>query len=121
TFLMILCNAFNSALVGSALLTVNSHASLWNKRQNLRKNLNTPSIPLVFQGLLCSNGPKNISYMRKVSAPYCEIKTSGFTTLNLDFDIFSTSTPQTYLPFSSINSASTNSGLNSLNASISRT
>ncbi len=35
----------------------------------MRKKRCTPSMPLVSQGLLCSTGPRNISYMRKVSAP----------------------------------------------------
>ena len=29
-----------------------------------------PSMPLVSHGLLCSSGPRNISYNRSVSAPY---------------------------------------------------
>src|SRR5690606_2777979 len=71
TFLIILCNAFHSALVGSPSLTEKFPPSSWNNFQNLRRNLKTPSIPLVFQGLLCSSGPRNISYIRNVSAPYC--------------------------------------------------
>ena len=57
----------------------------------LRKNLCTPSMPLVSQGLDCSKGPKNISYKRKVSAPYCSTITSGLTTLYIDLDIRITS------------------------------
>src|ERR1700748_1962532 len=74
TLRIILCNDFNSALVGSADDTLKFQASSWNKRQNLRRNLNTPSIPLVFHGLLCSSGPKNISYIRRVSAPSPSIR-----------------------------------------------
>src|SRR5690606_15611958 len=88
TFLMILCKAFHSAFSGSSSLTANPPSASWNNFQNLRRNLYTPSMPLVFQGLLCSNGPRNISYIRKVSAPYWSIMSSGFTTLYLDFDIF---------------------------------
>src|ERR1700722_20192631 len=69
TLRMILCSDFNSALVGSSSDKLNFHASSWNSLQNLRRNLKTPSMPLVFHGLLCSKGPKNISYMRRVSAP----------------------------------------------------
>src|ERR1035437_623162 len=62
-------------------------------------------MPLVSHGLLASTGPKNISYIRKVSAPYLSIKSFGLTVLYFDLDIFSTSTPQMYLPSSKINSA----------------
>src|SRR5690606_25221992 len=106
TFLMILCKALYSALLGSSSDTWKFPSASWNKRHTLRKNLYTPSIPFVFQGFACSKGPKNISYRRRVSAPYCSMISSGLTTLNLDFDIFSTSVPQIYLPFSNMNSAS---------------
>src|SRR5690606_12413012 len=69
TFLMVLCRIFNSSRVGSALLTFQLPCASWNRFQNLRKNLNTPSMPLVFQGLLNSSGPRNISYKHSVSAP----------------------------------------------------
>src|SRR5690606_35142003 len=46
-------------------------------------------MPAVFQGLYCSSGPRNISYKRKLSAPYCSQIASGWTTLYLDLDIFS--------------------------------
>src|SRR6478735_6039018 len=62
-------------------------------------------MPLVSQGLLCSTGPRNISYMRKVSAPYFSQSSFGLTVLYFDLDIFSVSTPQMYLPSSKINSA----------------
>src|SRR5690606_551141 len=84
------------------------------------KNRCTPSIPLVSQGLLISTGPKNISYMRNVSAPYLATRSSGLTVLNLDLDIFSTSDPQIYFPSSRTNSASLYSPLrHCLNCSIS--
>src|SRR5690606_9942520 len=120
TFLMILCKALYSALLGSSSETWKLPSASWNKRHSLRRNLYTPSIPLVFQGFACSNGPKNISYKRKVSAPYFSTTSSGLTTLNLDLDIFSTSVPQMYLPFSRINSASAKSGRKFLNFSRSR-
>src|SRR3712207_2579002 len=47
-------------------------------------------MPFVSHGLLISTGPKNISYIRKVSAPYLSTTSSGLTTLSFDFDIFST-------------------------------
>ena len=48
-----------------------------------------PSQPEVCQGLTCSRGPINISYMRRVSAPKRSTMSSGLTTLYLDLDIFS--------------------------------
>src|SRR5690606_24964552 len=69
--------------------------------QKRLKNLYTPSMPLVFQGFEASNGPRNISYMRSVSAPWLSMMSSGFTTLNFDFDIFSTSLGHTNVPSSS--------------------
>src|SRR5690606_6665274 len=77
TFLMILCNALYSALVGSSSDTLKFPSASWNKRHTLRKNLYTPSIPFVFQGFACSNGPKNISYKRNVSAPKLAMISSG--------------------------------------------
>src|SRR5690606_5883097 len=120
TFLMILCNALYSVFVGSSSDTLKFPSASWNKRHTLRKNLYTPSIPFVFQGFDCSKGPKNISYRRKVSAPKFAIISSGFTTLNFDFDIFSTSVPQMYLPSSNTNSASAKSGRKDLNFSVSK-
>ena len=77
-------------------------------------------MPEVFQGLACSKGPKNISNNRKLSAPYCSQMASGFTTLYLDLDIFSTSRETLKVPSSSvINWASLNSSLQFLKASIS--
>ena len=119
TFLMSLCNDFSSSRVGSSLFTTNWSPSK-NRFQNFFKKRCTPSIPFVSQGLLCSSGPKNISYKRRVSAPYFSTISSGFTTLNIDFDIFSTAHPQIYFPSSKINSAVSNSGLHFLKASISR-
>ena len=49
TFLMVLCSTFNSSLEGISSLTLKSSPT-WNRRQNLRKNLYTPSIPCVSQG-----------------------------------------------------------------------
>ena len=78
-------------------------------------------MPFVSQGLLASTGPRNISYRRSVSAPYFSTIMSGLTTLNIDFDIFSTAQPQIYLPSSSTNSALAYSGRHALNASMSST
>ncbi len=105
TFLMVLCNDFKLSFDGSLLVTIKPLSSKY-KRHNFFKNPKTPEIPAVFQGFACSNGPKNISYKRKVSAPYSLQISSGVTTLYLDFDIFSISRPTMYFPFSSvINSA----------------
>src|SRR3970040_888477 len=106
TFLMVLCNDFKLSFVGVSLLTIKPFSSKY-KRHNFLRNPKTPEIPAVFQGFACSNGPKNISYKRKVSAPYSLQISSRVTTLYLDFDIFSISRETIYLPFSSqINSAS---------------
>src|SRR5690606_11350180 len=90
TFLMVLCSDLYISFVGSSLVTFRPLSSKYNLH-NFFKNPKTPVIPAVFQGLACSSGPKNISYKRKVSAPYSLQMSSGFTTLYLDFDIFSTS------------------------------
>src|SRR5690349_17191703 len=68
-FFSVLFNTFSSSRVGSSMLTVKLPALSWKRFQNLRRNLKTPSIPFVFQGLDNSKGPKNISYILKVSAP----------------------------------------------------
>src|SRR5690606_36042597 len=91
----------------------------WYRRHNFFKKLYTPEIPAVFQGLDCSKGPKNISYKRRLSAPYSSQILSGLTTLYLDLDIFSTSRPTIYLPSSKTNWASRYSVRQFLNASIS--
>src|SRR5690606_4131744 len=119
TFLMVLCNDLYISFVGSSSVTITPLSSAY-KRHNFLRKPKTPVIPAVFQGLACSNGPKNISYKRNVSAPYSFAISSGLTTLNLDFDIFSTSCPTMYLPESSkINSALAKSGLQALNPSTS--
>src|SRR5258706_1458473 len=94
--------------------------SSWKRFQKRLKNLYTPSMPLVFQGLDCSSGPRNISYRRRVSAPYFSMMSSGLTTLYLDLDIFSMAEPQRYRPSSSvINSAFENCGCHFLKRSLS--
>src|SRR5450631_2772508 len=119
TFLIALCNTFHSASVAWLFVQTFPFRSSKNKRQSLRRNRCTPSIPLVSQGLLCSTGPRNISYIRNVSAPYFSTSSVGFTVLNLDFDIFSTSAPQIYFPSSVIKWARVYSGLQDLNFGIS--
>ena len=119
TFLISLCKDFNSSAVGSASVTCRVSVLPKNKPQSFFKKRCTPSIPFVSQGLDCSNGPRNISYKRRVSAPYFSTIISGFTTLNMDLDIFSTAHPQIYLPSSNTNSASLYSGRQFLKASIS--
>src|SRR5690606_2151112 len=104
---------------GSSSVTFKPLSSKYN-RHNFFRNPKTPVIPAVFQGLACSSGPKNISYKRKVSAPYSLQMSSGFTTLKNDFDIFSTSRPTTNLSLSSLmNIASLNSSLHCFILSIS--
>ena len=116
---MVLCNDFKLSLVGTSSVTIIVCSSKY-KRHSFFKNPKTPEIPAVFQGFACSNGPKNISYKRKVSAPYSLQISSGDTTLYLDFDIFSTSRPTMYFPFSSVmNSAVAYSSLHLLNLSTS--
>ena len=117
TFSMVLCSVFSDAFEGFSSLTP-KESDWWNNRQNLFKKLLTPEIPAVFQGLACSMGPKNISYMRKVSAPYWSQIASGLTTLYLDFDIFSTSRPTMYLPSSNSNVASAKWGCHFFTSSI---
>ena len=117
-FLMARCRIFSSASVAFSSFHILPFISSKNKRHNFLRKRCTPSIPLVSQGLLASTGPRNISYMRKVSAPYLLHNSSGLTVLYLDLDIFSTSALQIYLPSSRINSASANSGFHFLKASI---
>ena len=119
-FLMVLCNAFSSAAVGASSVTMLcSVCSSKNKRHNFFRKRCTPSIPLVSQGLLISIGPRNISYIRNVSAPYSFTISSGLTTLYFDLDIFSVSTPQRYLPSSRMNCALAYSGRHCLKPSVS--
>src|SRR5690554_7939571 len=87
---MVLCNDLYISFVGSSSVMFTPLSSAYKRHSFLRKP-NTPVIPAVFQGFACSNGPKNISYKRNVSAPYSSQISSGFTTLNLDLDIFSRS------------------------------
>src|SRR5690606_7663035 len=96
TFLMVLCRVFRLSArispVRGGLSIVNCPSGPeWYRRHNFFKKLYTPEIPAVFQGLDCSKGPKNISYKRRLSAPYSSQILSGLTTLYLDLDIFSTS------------------------------
>src|SRR5690606_2302961 len=103
---MVLCNDLYISLVGSSSVMFKPLSSKYNLHNFLRKP-KTPVIPAVFQGFACSKGPKNISYKRNVSAPYSSQISSGLTTLYFDLDIFSTSRPTMYFPFSSkINFAS---------------
>src|SRR5437868_6851281 len=128
-FLIVRCNTFNSASVDLSSFQILAsppaplptergvETSLKNSLHNFRRKRCTPSIPFVSQGLLASTGPRNISYMRKVSAPYFNTRSSGLTVLNLDLDIFSTSELQIYFPSSSrINVASLYSGFHFLKA-----
>ena len=87
----------------------------------MRKKRKQPSMPFESQGLLWLMGPRNISYRRRVSAPYFSTIMSGLTTLYIDFDIFSIAQPHTYLPSSSTNSAVAYSGRHCLKASTSST
>src|SRR5690606_30581506 len=118
TFLMVLCNDLYISAVGSSLVTINPLSSAY-KRHNFLRKPKTPVIPAVFQGFACSNGPKNISYKRNVSAPYSSQISSGFTTLYQRLDIFSTSRPTMYFPFSKINVASENCGCHAFSFSTS--
>ena len=119
TFLMSLCRLLSCSAVGSSSFGRNSSSRFQNNAQNFLRNRWQPSIPFVSQGFDCSTGPRNISYKRSVSAPYFSTIISGFTTLNIDFDIFSIAHPQIYLPSSRINSALAYSGRHALNASMS--
>src|SRR5690349_11796638 len=96
---MVLCKILSSGFVGASFEAAKTSPcppskGEWNSRQKRFKNPNTPLIPLVFQGLLCSKGPRNISYNRNVSAPKSLQMSSGVTTFHFDLDIFSTSQPQ---------------------------
>ena len=121
TFLMSLCMLFSCSAVGSSSVGRNCPSRLKNSPHSFFRKRWQPSMPLVSQGLLASTGPRNISYRRRVSAPYFSTIMSGFTTLNIDFDIFSTAHPQMYFPSSSMNSAFSYSGLHFLKASRSST
>src|ERR1700739_2349488 len=96
-FLIVLCKTFNSASVGFSSVHTFPLISSKNKRHNFFRKRCTPSMPLVSQGLLCSTGPRNISYIRKVSAPYLSTRSFGLTTLYLDLDIFSVISWHKYL------------------------
>ena len=118
---MSLCSDFNSSFVGSSSVITRLSFLSKNIPQSLRRKRWQPSIPFVSQGFDCSIGPRNISYIRSVSAPYFSTMISGFTTLNIDLLIFSTAHPQIYLSFSRMNSALAYSGRQARNASMSST
>ena len=61
TFWMTRCSAFNSAGLAASSVTARAPSSGWKSRQNFLRNVATPLMPLVFQGLNCSSGPRNIS------------------------------------------------------------
>ncbi|CAI8212526.1 MAG: Uncharacterised protein [Flavobacteriaceae bacterium] len=106
TFFMVLCNTLRASLLaGVCEILKSSSGPAWNRRHNFFKKLCTPDIPAVFHGFACSNGPKNISYIRRVSAPYWRQISSGLTTLYFDLDIFSTSRVTLKLPSSSVTKA----------------
>src|SRR6185312_5131505 len=105
TFLTVRKMHFHSASLGVCVVQTAPFVSSKNRRHSLRRNRCTPSIPFVSQGLLCSTGPRNISYIRKVSAPYFLTRSLGLTVLYSRLLIFSTSVPQMYLPSSRTNSA----------------
>ena len=69
TFLMVLWRVRNSCSVAFSSVTHSCPSRSKNRRQKRRRNLCTPSMPFVSQGFDCSSGPRNISYMRSVSAP----------------------------------------------------
>ena len=50
------------------------------KFQTRLMNFFAPTTPVVLQGLDTSSGPMNISYSRRVSAPYSRTTSLGFTT-----------------------------------------
>src|SRR5690554_5805624 len=62
--------------------------------QTLSRKRRQPRTPSVLHGTLFSKSPINISYMRKVSAPYSSTTSSGLTTLPRDLDIFSLFSPK---------------------------
>ena len=94
TFLMSLWRVLRLALVGVSSLTAHCPSRVKKRFHVLRRKRKQPSMPLLSQGLLWLMGPRNISYRRRVSAPYFSMMTSGLTTLYIDFDIFSTAQPQ---------------------------
>ena len=55
--------------------------------QPLQEALDWPTTARVSQGLLCSSGPRPISYSRKVSAPYAAYISSGLTMFFSDLPI----------------------------------
>src|SRR5699024_12204077 len=64
------------------------------KRHTRSRKRREPSRPFSDQAIDASRGPMNISYRRKVSAPYWLTTSSGFTTFPLDLDIFSLPSPR---------------------------
>src|SRR2546425_9680142 len=55
------------------------------------RNLRCPTIPESRKSPPSWKGPRNIRYIRKVSAPHCWMYVSGTTTLPRDFDILAPS------------------------------
>ena len=64
-------------------------ASRWSMtaRQTRLKKRYTPSTPRMLQGLVASSGPMNISYSRRLSAPYSSTTLFGLMTLPRALDI----------------------------------
>ena len=62
-------------------------AAPWTQRQTRSRKRLCPSIPRSFHSPPSRNGPRNITWRRRASAPYCAMYVSGLTTLPLLFDI----------------------------------
>ena len=69
TLRMVLCSVLSSLSVAGSSLTAKAPPRSKKRLQKRRRNLCTPSMPFVSHGFDCSSGPRNISYMRSVSAP----------------------------------------------------
>ena len=89
TFFIALCIIFSCSMLYSSPST-----KISCKFHTLSKNFPQPRMLSIDHGAVWSNGPINISYTLKVSAPNSSIISSGFITLPLDLDIFSPLVPK---------------------------
>ena len=94
-FFMVLCNNTLTPLAGTRFPSPRGRGG-WGVRANtFSKNLLTPFTPSMLQGIVSANGPINISYKRKLSAPTLFTTSSGLITLPKDLDIFLPSSAST--------------------------
>ena len=82
TLWIVWCSLRSTAAVSGA--SVRLRAPRRTSAHTLSRKRRTPMIPSSRKSPPSSNGPRNIRYMRNVSAPHCSMYSSGITTLPRD-------------------------------------